>query len=225
MTIQATDGSLKAFQIPLAPVIGRQSDANFYFEAPARESGFHLTSKQPPRPLMRRPLRRAAAAARAGNLRPSARKRRPGRRSACRLLGLRASWRYIRRGHHALPASAPDRRTGMRCQARLSELGLLMASQWPYTESPVSWGGGMITIVVAQAVRKTPMRLCVIGGSQHLSLAAQTSMPACIAHPVRRSGVITSLSFTELSASPQHVSPSLIRIAGLYTQVVSAKKG
>jgi hypothetical protein len=49
----------------------------------------------------------------------------------------------------------------------------------------------MITIVVAQAVRKT-MRLCVIGGSQHLSLAAQTSMPARIAHPVRRFGVITS---------------------------------
>jgi hypothetical protein len=29
LTIQATDGSLKAFWIPLAPVIGRQSDASF----------------------------------------------------------------------------------------------------------------------------------------------------------------------------------------------------
>ncbi len=94
-----------------------------------------------------------------------------------------------------------------------------MASQWPYTESPASWSGGMITIVVAQAVRKTPMRLCVIGASQHLNLAAQTSMPARIAHPVRRFGVITSFVTHKVERKPATGLSVTCPTSRLYVQV------
>src|SRR5271156_5930647 len=145
LTIQATDGSLKAFWIPLAPVIGRQLDASFRLSRELANSEIHVTSKQPPRPLMR-PPRRDAAPVRAGNRRPSARKRRFGRCSACRLLGLRASWRYSRHGHHALPASVADRRTGMRCPARQRVLrGRNLCLAKIQSAGKAEWGTGCLS--------------------------------------------------------------------------------